>query len=148
MKIFKLPKLAESAQDGSFLLGRADTGTDAVSMLYAKMRPGAPPKKVVPAQGTEEIILVLKGNIRARCGKMDFVVGPGEAFHAKGAESFQLENIGSDEAVFIAAGGQGAKASSTAIEEKADGAPEAQAEPVHHEAKEEQEFVFTREDEP
>lgn len=147
MKIFKLPKLAESAQDGSFCLGQREIDTDAVYMLYSRMRPGDPPKKVVPANGAEEIILVLKGNIRARCGKMDFVVGPGEAFHSKGSESFQLENIGSDEAVFIAAGGQGGRTPRTVSKEKADEAPAPEAEPPL-EAKEEQEFVFTREDEP
>lgn len=149
MKIFKLPKLAESAQDGSFFLGQREIATDAVYMLYARMRHGDPPRKVVPPQGAEEIILVLKGNIRARCGKMDFVVGPGEAFHPKGCESFQLENIGSDEAVFIAAGGKGVRPAAEAAKEMVvEEAPEPQEEPRDEAREEEQEFFITREDEP
>lgn len=145
MKIFKLPKLAESAVDGSYCLGSHELDSNAVYMLYSRLRPGDAPRKVAHADGSEEIIFVMKGNIRVRCGKMDFVVGPGEAFHSKECSTFQLENIGSDDAVFIAAGGRGG-IKGKPVEKETEPAPpevkEAEAD------EEEQEFFITREDEP
>jgi len=146
MKIFKLPKLAESAADGSFCLGSHELDSNAVYMLYSRLRPGEGPKKISPAEGTEEIIFVIKGNVRVKCGKTDFLVGPGEAFHSKECSSFHLENIGSDDAVFIAAGGRGVIKTGKPVEkESAPAMPEVkEAEP----AEEEQEFFITKEDEP
>jgi len=147
MKIFKLPKLAESAVDGSYCLGSHELDSNAVYMLYSRLRPGDAPKKVAHAEGSEEIILVMKGNIRVRCGKTDFVVGPGEAFHSKECASFQLENIGSDDAVFIAAGGRGVIKTGKPVEkESAPAMPEVKEAEAAEE--EEQEFFITREDEP
>lgn len=145
MKIFKLPKLAESAPDGSFCLGSPGLDTSAVYLLYSRLRPGEAPRKLAAAEGTEEIVFVLKGNIRVKCAKMDFILGPGEAFHSKECASFHLENIGSDEAVFITAGGRGSQKA-----KPAEKAPEPQyVQPKQAEAAvEEDEFVITREDEP
>lgn len=147
MKIFKLPKLADSASDGSFCLGTEDLGSDAVYMLYTKVRPGEGPKKITPPPGAEEIIFVMKGNLRVKCSKMDFLVGPGEAFHSKGAASFQMENIGSDDAVFISAGGRaGAKAAKPAEKAPAEAAAEEKEEEAKEEAQDE--FIITKEDGP
>jgi mannose-6-phosphate isomerase-like protein (cupin superfamily) len=146
MKIFKLPKLAESAVDGSFCLGSHELDSNAVYMLYSRLRPGDAPRKVAHADGSEEIIFVLKGNIRVRCGKMDFVVGPGEAFHSKECASFQLENIGSDDAVFIAAGGRANTKTGKPVEKEPE--PVLPEEKEAEAVEEEQEFFITREDEP
>lgn len=146
MKIFKLPKLAESAADGSFCLGSHELDSNAVYMLYSRLRPGDAPRKVTHADGSEEIIFVVKGNIRVKCGKMDFLVGPGEAFHSKECAPFQLENIGSDDAVFIAAGGRGGIKTVKPVEKLAEPALPEVKEPEA--AEEEQEFFITREDEP
>lgn len=146
MKIFKLPKLAESAPDGSYCLGSHELDSSAVYMLYSRLRPGDAPRKVSHADGSEEIIFVMKGNIRVRCGKMDFVVGPGEAFHSKECATFQLENIGSDEAIFIAAGGRGDIKTGKPVEKETEPALPEVKEPEA--AEEEQEFFITREDEP
>jgi len=148
MKIFKLPKLADSASDGSFRLGKEELGSDAVYMLYTRLRPGEGPKKIVPAGGAEEIIFVMKGNLRVKSSKADFLVGPGEAFHSKGAASLLMENIGADDAVFISAGGRAAAkaerpAENAAKEETAEEKPEEAAE-----EKEEDEFIISREDGP
>lgn len=145
MKIFKLPKLADSASDGSFRLGTEELGSDAIYMLYTRLRPGEGPKKFTPPAGAEEIIFVMNGNLRVKCSKMDFLVGPGEAFHSKGAASFQMENIGADDAVFISAGGRaGAKA-----ERPAEKAPaEEPDEKIQEKEDEEDEFVITRDDGP
>lgn len=145
MKIFKLPKLAESAPDGSFCLGSPGLDSGAVYLLYSRLRPGDAPKKLIAAEGTEEIVFVMKGNIRVRCAKMDFIIGPGEAFHSKECASFHIENIGSDDAVFITAGGRGN--SKPAKPEKPHAPEPAQPEEAGV-AVEEEEFVITREDEP
>ena len=145
MKIFKLPKLAEGSSDGSFRLGREELGSEAVYMLYTRLRPGEAPRKVSPDADAEEIIFVIKGNVRVKCSKMDFIVGPGEAFHSKESASFHVENIGSDDAIFISAGGhRGAKAAKSAEE----AAEPAATEEKEEEAPEEEEFFITREDEP
>jgi uncharacterized cupin superfamily protein len=146
MKIFKLPKLAESAADGSFCLGSNELGSNAVYMLYSRLRPGDAPKKISPAEGTEEIIFVIKGNIRVKCAKMDFLVGPGEAFHSKECAAFHMENIGSDDAVFISAGGRGGTKTVKPVEKES--APAVHEEIKEEKAPEEEEFIITREDEP
>lgn len=148
MKIFKLPKLAESATDGSFCLGQREINSDAVYMLYTRLRPGDAPKKAVPAQGAEEIIFVIKGNIRVKCGKTDVVVGPGEAFHSKECESFQMENIGSDDAVYITAGGRAGKPAAAPEKKRLDEEAQPESEPLKEAQEEEPEFFITREDEP
>jgi uncharacterized cupin superfamily protein len=146
MKIFKLPKLAESAADGSFCLGSPELDSSAIYMLYSKLRPGDAPKKLSAAEGAEEIIFIIKGNIRVRCGKSDFIIGPGEAFHTKECAAFHLENIGSEDAVFIAAGGRrGVKAVKQAEKPSQEEAPEVEQAEA---AEEEEEFFITREDEP
>lgn len=145
MKIFKLPKLAESAPDGSFCLGSPELDSSAVYMLYSKLRPGDAPRKLSATEGAEEIIFIIKGNIRVRCGKIDFIIGPGEAFHSGECAAFHLENIGSEDAVFIAAGGRGGVKAVKPAEKPSQEAPEVkEAEP----AEEEEEFFITREDEP
>jgi len=148
MKIFKLPKLADAAADGSFCLGKGELGTDAVYMLYTRLRHGEEPKKISPAAGAEEIIFVIKGNIRVRCAKTDFFVGPGEAFHSKEAASFHIENIGSDDAIFISAGGLGGTKTAKPVETASVPAVIEEKEEEAKEKEEEQEFFITREDEP
>lgn len=143
MKIFKLPKLADSASDGSFCLGTEELGSDAVYMLYTRLRPGEGPKKFVTAYGAEEIIFVMKGNLRVKSSKTDFLVGPGEAFHSKGAASLQMENVGSDDAVFISAGGRAA-AKAARPAEKAAKETVVKEEVAEEEAQDE--FIITRED--
>jgi uncharacterized cupin superfamily protein len=115
-------------------------------MLYSRLRPGDGPKKFSPAEGTEEIIFVIKGNIRVKYGKMDFLIGPGEAFHSKECAAFHMENIGSDDAVFISAGGRGGTRTGKPVEKES--APDEAEEVKETEAaEEEQEFIITREDE-
>jgi uncharacterized cupin superfamily protein len=145
MKIFKLPKLADSAPDGSFCLGSPELDSSSVYMLYSKLRHGEAPKKLSAPEGAEEIIFVIKGNIRVRCGKTDFIIGPGEAFHSRECAAFHLENIGSEDAVFIAAGGRGAVKDAKPAEKPSEEAPEVKEAEA---AEEEEEFFITREDEP
>lgn len=121
MKIYKLPQLAELSPDSEYRLGKEDLGASSVYLLYGRLRPKESSKKLTLAEGGDEIICVVKGKIKVRCGKTVFTVGPGEAFHSKAAQSFLLDNIGDEEAVYIAAGGCVAAKAGEVVEEKAAG---------------------------
>ncbi|MBI5491690.1 MAG: hypothetical protein HY893_02030 [Deltaproteobacteria bacterium] len=120
MKIYKLPQLAELSPENEYRLGKEELATSSVYLLYGRLRPKESSKKLTVAEGSDEIICVVKGNIKVRCGKTVFSVGPGEAFHSKAAQSFLLDNLGDEEAVYIAAGGSAAKAEEV-VEEKTAG---------------------------
>ncbi|HBG47294.1 MAG TPA: hypothetical protein DDW94_09955 [Deltaproteobacteria bacterium] len=143
MKIYRLPQLADSAQDGTYLLGPHELHSRAIYMVYGKLRPGETPKKLAPENGTEAIIFVLKGNMKTKTGKTAVSVGPGEAFHLKGPDIYYLESAGAEEAVYIEAGGNVV----AGFEPMAIKPPEVpQAEPAPQKAaQEEPEFIITRE---
>ncbi|MBI5642950.1 MAG: hypothetical protein HY954_05690 [Deltaproteobacteria bacterium] len=102
MKIYKLPQLAELNPNNEYCLG-PDIDSS-IYLVYGRLRPNEPSRKIAPAQGKDEIVCVIKGSIRVRCGKSTFSVGPGEAFHSKDAQVFTIENPGDEEVVYIAAG--------------------------------------------
>ncbi|MBI1912560.1 MAG: hypothetical protein HYS21_11240 [Deltaproteobacteria bacterium] len=105
MKIYKLPQLAEMSPEGSFFLGPEELHSGAVYLLYGRLRPKESSKKFTPREGHEEIVCVIKGNLKIKCGKSSFSVGTGEAFHCKEAQTFLVDNLDDEEAIFIAAGG-------------------------------------------
>lgn len=108
MKIYKLPKLAELQPDGAYRLGSEDIDTDAVYLVYGRLRPKETSKKITTAEGREEIICVFKGNIKVGAGKASFTVNSGEAFHSTGGQTFLLDNLDDEESIFIAAGARAA----------------------------------------
>lgn len=143
MKIYRLPQLAEANPEGTYLLGGHDLNSGAVHMLYGKVRPGEAPKRLSPAEGAEEIVFVLRGSLKVRCGKTAAAVGPGEAFHLKSTEELYIENTGSIEAAYIAAGGN--SVTGVLSEEKAVEVPRDQAVQEAKPAMEEEtEFIITR----
>lgn len=103
MKIYKLPLLAETSSEGVYFLGPEEIKSQAVYLLYGRLRPKETGRAVTPKDGCEEIIYLVKGRMRVRCGKNSFSVNAGEAFHYGG--TYYLENPGDEEAVYIAAGG-------------------------------------------
>lgn len=144
MKIYKLPQLAEAHEDGTCVLGKEELKSRAIYMAYAKLRPGEGPRKLGPQEGSEEIILVLKGSLLLKSGKTAVPVGPGEAFHLKGADIASLENNGSEEAIYIRAGGSVIQAEEVRREEPQEEAaliPALEAAPEEAEP----EFIITRE---
>ncbi|MBW7957130.1 MAG: hypothetical protein H3C68_04485 [Deltaproteobacteria bacterium] len=144
MKIYRLPQLAEAHEDGTYLLGLEDLKSNAVYMAYARLRPGEAPRKLAPPEGREEIVFVIKGSLLVRSGKTSVPVGPGEAFHVKGSDNTSLENSGSEDAVFIAAGGSAVKAEEAVKEKAIEEPPVNQAfEAAPEEG--EPEFIITRE---
>lgn len=104
MKIFKLPQLAELSENGEYCLGPEELNTS-VYLLYGRLRPNEASRKIAAQAGSEEIICVVKGSIRVRCGKTSFSASSGEAFLLKD-QTFYLDNLGDDEAIYIAAGGK------------------------------------------
>lgn len=109
MKIYKLPQLAEMSPEGSFFLGPEEIHSGAVYLLYGRLRPKESSKKFTPREGHEEIVCVIKGNLKIKCGKSSFSVGTGEAFHCKEAQTLLVDNLDDEEAIFIAAGGTSSK---------------------------------------
>lgn len=141
MKIYRLPQLAESTPEGTYCLGFEDLNTCSVYMLYGRLRPNETAHKVVPAEGTEEIICVIKGSLKVKTGRSTFSVLAGEAFHLKESETVILDNTGDEEAVFIAAGGR--CRSGTPLQDKKEPKQETAA-VVETPLKEEPEFTITR----
>ncbi len=143
MKIYRLPQLAEANPDGTYMLDGHELTSSSLHMLYGKIRPGEAPKRLSPSGGSEEIIFVLKGSLRVRCGKTAAAVGPGEAFHLKSTDAYFIENTGNIEAAYIAAGGSSANGTK-AVEKQAE---PVQADAVQDEkpdAEDETEFIITR----
>lgn len=149
MKIYKLPQLADSSPSSEYRLGPENSSAGSVYMVYGRIRPGEGARKVVCAAGHEEIICVVKGALSVHKGKSSFTVTAGEAFHAREGETLYLETVGSDEAVYMAAGSLNAAAARPDRAEKRPAAPvpESIAEAPDAED-EEDEFEITTEDEP
>ncbi|MBI5902945.1 MAG: hypothetical protein HZB84_05625 [Deltaproteobacteria bacterium] len=145
MKIYKLPKLAELRPDGAYRVGSEDAGAGAVYLVYGRLRPKEASKKITTAEGCEEIICVVKGNMRVRCGKAAFTVNSGEAFRSAAGQTFLLDNLDDEESIFIAAGGP-------AVMKEGVKAPLDAEKPVELEAcglaEEEAEFDIVRDDLP
>lgn len=149
MKIYKLQNLAELEENGEYRLGKEELNSGAVYLVYGRLRPGEKGRKVVPEQGHEEIICVLKGSLKVRYGKTAFTVTPGEAFHSTAAQGVTIDNIGEEEAVFIASGGRHTQEDGVTPKPKAaEAQPPADTarNPETVEAKEEEQFEITRDD--
>lgn len=145
MKIYKLPQLAELSPNNEYSLGPGELG-GSVYLTYGRLRPNETSKRLSPGEGREEIICILKGSIRIKSGKTSFTVGAGEAFHSKDAQVFLLDNLGDEEAVYIAAGG----VSPTALTPDAD-KPEAKTEEAETTAAakvDDEEYDITMDDSP
>lgn len=104
MKIFKLPQLADLSDNGQYLLDCHDLGSTSAYMIYGRMRPKETARKISTEAGSEEIIFMLKGTMRVKAGKSQFMVSAGEAFLLKEAQPFYLDNPEEEEAIYIAAG--------------------------------------------
>ncbi len=107
MKIYKLPQLADAGPGNEFRLG-PDLDTDSVYLLYGRLRPGETARRIVTAEGAEEIICVIKGTVKVLHGNSTFTVTAGEAFVSRKPQTFTLDNAGPDEAIYISAGARAA----------------------------------------
>jgi hypothetical protein len=73
-------------------------------MIYGVLKPGEKGRLIKPGRGHEEIVLAIKGDLLLT-GDIVGRLEQGHAVHVTGETSSYLENPGSDEAVYIVAGG-------------------------------------------
>ncbi|MDP2688488.1 MAG: hypothetical protein Q8P48_00105 [Deltaproteobacteria bacterium] len=141
MKIYNLPRLAETSPNGEYRLGPAEADTGSVYILYGRLRPGEADHKLALPEGHEEIICVIKGEITVSCGKKSFTVSAGEAFNPGPAKTLSLDNAAEGEAIYISA--RGCPARGEAKPEPA-GKPSPETQPrARDEKAEEDEFEIT-----
>ncbi len=95
---------ALSEENGEYVFGLEDTGSHACYMIYGILKPGEKGRLIKPGRGHEEIVLAMKGNLLIS-GDITGRLESGNAFHIAGETTAYLENPGSDEAVYIIAGG-------------------------------------------
>jgi len=102
MKIYKLPTLADATPNGEYVLGPDEAHTSGAYIVYGRLRPGQTGHRLTIEEGHEEIICVVKGEMKVRCGKKNFDVSAGEAFNP-GSPEVTMDNTGPGEAIFISA---------------------------------------------
>jgi hypothetical protein len=104
MTIFELKNKILKSDNGEYVLGFQDTGSQACYMIYGILKPKEKGRLVKPGKGHEEIVLAVKGNLKVT-GKYSGDLKEGAAFHITGNQKCYLENPGKVEAVYIIAGG-------------------------------------------
>ncbi|MGC2062246.1 MAG: hypothetical protein WA610_04655 [Thermodesulfovibrionales bacterium] len=102
----KLYDLAEGARErGEYILGAEELQTHACYMGFGILGPGEKNREIKPGSGHEEICCMVSGTVTLCSGDNCFFVGPGQAFHLRGEQSWIMNNDGPSEAVYILAGG-------------------------------------------
>jgi hypothetical protein len=98
--------VAEKAQEkGEYILGSAELHTHACYMVFGILWPGEKNREIKPGSGHEEICCLVNGIVSIYRGDDRFWVGPGQAFHLKGDETWMMNNEGPADAVYILSGG-------------------------------------------
>jgi hypothetical protein len=98
---------ALSSESGEYVLGLEDTGSHACYMIYGVLKPGENERLIKPGKGHEEIVLAMKGDLLLS-GDISGRLEQSSAIHVVGETSAYLENPGSDEAIYVIAGGHSA----------------------------------------
>jgi hypothetical protein len=104
MKSIDLRTPALSAEDGEYIFGKDHTGSHACYMIYGVLKPGEKDRLVKPGAGHEEMVLAANQNLEVT-GAFSGRLAAGCAFHIEGEDTAYLSNPGSDEAVYVVAGG-------------------------------------------
>ncbi|MDD3580035.1 MAG: hypothetical protein PHW74_03315 [Desulfobacca sp.] len=104
IKIYDLLSRAR-AEGGETVLGRDDLDTHACYLIFGCLEPGQGGRVLKPGEGHEEIICLVSGQavLISPEGRLD--LKPGQAFHLVGDATYTLENLGSEPAIYLAAGG-------------------------------------------
>lgn len=103
MRVFDLAEGAAAA-GGEAVLGARDLGTHACYLLYGRLEPGGPPRKLCPGAGHEEIFVVAAGRLALKGEDGETELGPGQAFHLAGKETLWARAL-EPGTVYAAAGG-------------------------------------------
>jgi hypothetical protein len=108
MKMVEVKRRALSSESREYILGLEDTGSHACYMIYGTLKPGEKGRLIKPGKGHEEIVLAVKSDLQIS-GSFSGRLEEGAAFHIVEDASVYLENTGSNEAVYVIAGGHSAK---------------------------------------
>ena len=92
-------------EGGEFILGSRQLETHACYLGYGRLSEGEKGRLIRPGEGHEEIVCVVKGTGLLVGEEGQRRIAEGQAFHIKGENSLRLDNLGSDELVYIIAGG-------------------------------------------
>jgi uncharacterized cupin superfamily protein len=102
----KVYDLAEKAREkGEYILGAEDLQTHACYLGFGILGPGEKNREIKPGTGHEEICCVVSGTVTLSHGEKCFFVGPGQAFHLRGEQTWLMNNEGPSDAVYVLAGG-------------------------------------------
>jgi len=104
MKTFEMSAKALEAEDGEYILGHEDTGSNSCYMIYGALRPREKQRLVKPGEGHEEIGLAVKGDLEVT-GYRTGTLREGSAFHITGDNECYLDNTSDRAAIYIIAGG-------------------------------------------
>ncbi len=102
MKIFKVRK--KVGESGEYILGARETGSHACYLIYGKMNPEERGRKLQPGKGHEELVIAAHGDLTLT-GHHEGVLKEGEAIQLREDEICWLENVSSEDAVYIISGG-------------------------------------------
>ncbi|MBF0475559.1 MAG: hypothetical protein HQK59_06930 [Deltaproteobacteria bacterium] len=105
MKTYNLTELVDITDGGEYVLGRADLNTHACYLVYGRLKPGETNRSIKPGPGHEEILCLVKGTAEAVAADGMVKLATGEALHLRGEEELFLQNTGTEEVIYILAGG-------------------------------------------
>ena len=103
MKKVNVKELSKG-QAGEYIFGAADTGSHACYMIYGRLRPGEKGREIRPGKGHEEMLLAASGSFNVT-GDLVGIMEEGSAIHLAGDQTCYLENCGTEDAVYVLAGG-------------------------------------------
>lgn len=104
MKILNLKEQIQQMHTGEFIIGSELTASHACYMIYGVLNPFERDRIIKPGKGHEEIVLILKGEVRVT-GIWEGILTEGQAIHVVEEESLYFENLSGEKAIYIIAGG-------------------------------------------
>ena len=105
MKTYDLKSLAKKEEEKEYVLGLKDLQTHAVYMIYGILNTSDKERKVHPGKGHEEILCIIKGEVKAEGQNETISLSEGEAMHLHENDIYYLKNIGESESSYVLAGG-------------------------------------------
>ncbi|MCX7988697.1 MAG: hypothetical protein N2647_04575 [Thermodesulfovibrio sp.] len=93
---------------GEFIIGSELTNSHACYMIYGVLRPAEKQRLIKPGKGHEEIVLILKGEVKVT-GIWEGIIKEGESFHIVEEESVFFENLSTSDTIYLIAGGHSEK---------------------------------------
>ena len=95
---------ALQSEDGEFVFGSQQTGSNACYMIYGVLNPSEKGRLVKPGRGHEEMVLAVTADLEVS-GQVSGRLPKGHAFHIVGDQTAYLANPGDSEAIYVISGG-------------------------------------------